>query len=268
MRAWWRSALLVALLSASAAGAAEHLVTLPTREGVTQSFLLSSPAIQPAAVAVLFPGGPGSIRLRTENGQIKFSPGNFVVRARGFFAGRGIAAAVIDAPSDQQDGMANQFRRSDSHVNDIRAVVADLKKRFPDIPVFLVGTSMGTVSAAYAGRALATEVAGVILTSTVFVPSGRHSKHGDGNLSGFDYAAIPVPLLFVHHAEDACYMTPYPEANRQAAHYPLITVHGGDPPKSDPCEAFSAHGYLGKERETVEAIVNWMLKKPYRDNID
>ena len=48
----------------------------------------------------------------------------------------------------------------------------------------------------------------------------------------------------------------------------LIIVNGGKPASSDAYEAVSPHGYLGKEPETVEAMVNWILKKPYRSNID
>jgi hypothetical protein len=29
----------------------------------------------------------------------------------------------------------------------------------------------------------------------------------------------------------------------------------------------SAHGFVGRESETVEAIVNWMLKRPYATEI-
>lgn len=32
--------------------------------------------------------------------------------------------------------------------------------------------------------------------------------------------------------------------------------------------AMSAHGDLGKEAETIEAIVGWMLRKPYRRDIE
>jgi len=103
----------------------------------------------------------------------------------------------------------------------------------------------------------------VVLTSTVFRSSRR-----DAGLSGFDYSVIKAPLLFVHHREDACSVTPYQEASRLAGKYPLISVSGGLPPQSDPCEALSAHGYLGKETDTVEAIVNWMLNKPYRGEIN
>ena len=41
----------------------------------------------------------------------------------------------------------------------------------------------------------------------------------------------------------------------------------GVAPESGPCDPFSAHGYFGKESETVEQIVNWMLKKPFGEEI-
>ena len=108
-------------------------------------------------------------------------------------------------------------------------------------------------------------VSGVVLTSSVTVAA----RSGPG-LSGFDYAQIKAPVLLMHHTEDSCTYTPYRDARSiaQAQRYPLISVTGGKPASSDPCEAFSAHGFLGKEPETVEAMVNWMLKKPYRDNIN
>jgi hypothetical protein len=251
------------LMPACAAALAEEIVTLKTREGVTQSFLLSVPQKAAAAVAVLFPGGEGNIELRSENGSPRFRAGNFLVRSRELFVAGGVATATVDAPSDEARGMNDQFRLADKHVADIAAVVAEMKQRFPKIPVFLVGTSRGTISAAATGRALADNVAGVVLTSTLFIAA----RSGPG-LSGFDFATIKAPLLFVHNIDDACRFTPYHSAKALADRFPLITVHGGDTPRSDACEAMSYHGYLGKERATVDAIVNWMLKKPYAANIE
>jgi len=254
------------LLAIAAAVRAQEIVTVSTRDGVTQSFLLTIPADGKAtAVAVLFPGGPGLIRLRTEEGRIRFGEGNFLVRTRQQFVDRGVAAAVMDAPSDQPRGMDDLFRLGDKHALDVARVSEEIKRRFPGLPVFLVGTSRGTVSAAAAARALGDSVAGVVLTSSLFIGA----RAGPG-LSGFDYTKIKAPVLLVHHAEDGCKFTPYHEARRlaEARQYPLITVSGGKSPTSDPCEAFSAHGYLGKETETVDAIVNWMLKKPYPTSVD
>jgi hypothetical protein len=50
--------------------------------------------------------------------------------------------------------------------------------------------------------------------------------------------------------------------------FPLITVKGGLPNKSRFCEPLSAHGFYGKEAETVAAIAGWMLKKPYLKEIE
>jgi pimeloyl-ACP methyl ester carboxylesterase len=256
---------LTALSAFASAAIAEELVTLQTREGVTQSFLLTVPAdSKPVAAAILFPGSEGHIRLRNEGGQIKFAAGNFLVRSRQLFVRGGIVTAVVDTPSDQPRGMDDWFRLGDKHAADIRRVSEELKRRFPGTPVFLIGTSRGTISAAAAGRALGETVAGVVLTSTLFVGGGRP---GPG-LSGFDFTAVRTPLLFVHHIEDSCKYTPYRDAKNLSPQFVLITVRGGDPARSEPCEAFSAHGYLGKETETVEAMVNWMLKKPYRAEID
>ena len=265
MKASFVAVILAALLGAASAGHAQEIVTLPTRDGVTQSYLLTVPSgDKPTAAAILLPGGPGHIRLRNEGGRIRLAEGNFLVRSRQLFVERGLVAAVMDSPSDQPQGMDDGFRLGDKHATDIRRVAEDLTRRFPGIPVFLVGTSRGTVSAAAAGRALGESVAGVVLTSTLFVGGGRS---GPG-LSGFDFKTIRAPVLFVHHADDGCRYTPYRDAKNLSAQFALITVNGGDPARSGPCEPFSTHGFLGKEPETVEAMVNWMLKKPYRINID
>jgi len=243
--------------------AQQEIVTLSTRPGVTQSYFLTSVPKNLLAVAVLFPGSGGLIQLRTENGQAKFGQGNFLVRSRAEFVKRGVAAAIIDAPSDQQAGwgMSDEFRLGDLHFSDISAVVGDLEKRFPGVPVFLIGTSRGTISAAALGARLGP--AGAILTSTMFRQAPRNSKEPGPGLSNFDFGTIKVPVLFAHHVSDQCEVTPYSDAARLSDKYPLITVYGGAPPQSGPCDAFSAHGYLGKEAETVEQIVNWMLKKRF-----
>jgi hypothetical protein len=239
---------------------AQEIVTLPTRTGVTQSYLLVKPAAgAPQAIALLFPGGAGVLGLRREDDRIEFRPDNFLVRSRDEFVRLGVAAAIVDTPSDHPQGMDDHFRLGNAHGADIAAVVSDLKSRFGDIPLFFIGTSRGTVSAAAAARALGETVAGVVLTSTVFLGGSRVAGPG---LSGFDFATIRSPLLFVHHAEDGCRYTPYRSAKAQASRFPLITIDGGDAARSAPCEALSAHGFLGKEQETVEAIVGWMLKKP------
>lgn len=253
-------ACLVALLFAVSAARAEEIVTVSGRKGETQSYLLMHNAPLPKVVAVLFPGSEGLMRLHDEGGTAKFSMGgNFLVRTRGMLRDNEVAVAIVDSPSDQQRaGMDDGFRTSRAHAEDIVAVVKDLRSRFSGAKVFLIGTSRGTISAAYLGRALGDGVDGVVLTSSVFYGGRR----GTG-LSGFDFSSIKAPVLFVHHVYDRCPACPYRDAESLSRTFPLISVSGGKPAQSDPCEAFAAHGYFGVEEETVKAIKNWMLGRPY-----
>jgi len=249
----------LALFLPFGAPSAEDIVILSTRGGVTQSYLLSAPAAGKArAVAVLFPGEAGRVDLERETARALLDSGNFLVRSRRLFTGIGIAVAVMDAPSDQSYSMSDEFRLGGAHAEDIGRVVLDLKSRFPGLPVFLVGTSRGAISAAAAGSRLGKAVDGVALTATPFLASKRQP-----GLNGFDFSSIPVPLLFVHHADDSCDYTPYSAAKRLADRYPVVSVTGGLPPQSKPCEPMSAHGFLGREADAVEAIAKWMLKQPY-----
>ena len=248
---------------AALACAQQEIVTLATRPGVTQSYFLTSIPKNLQAVALLFPGSGGLIDLRTENGKPRFNQGNFLVRSRAEFIKRGAVAVILDAPSDQRGGwgMSDEFRLGEKHSTDITAVIDGLEKRFPGIPLFLVGTSRGTISAAVLGARFGQRAGGAILTSTMFRQAPKNSKEPGQGLSKFDFATVKMPLLFVHHVSDQCESTPYGEAARLSDKYTLITVFGGASPQSGPCDAFSQHGFLGKESETVEQIVNWMLKK-------
>ena len=253
----------------AAALAQQEIVTLPTRAGVTQSYFLTSIPKNFQAVAVLFAGSGGLINLRSENGQPKFNQGNFLVRTRAEFVKRGVAGAIFDAPSDQQGGwgMGDEFRLGDAHFADVSAVIDNLGKRFPGMPLFLVGTSRGTISAAAVGARLGQKVAGVVLTSSMFRQAPRTSQEPGPGLSKFDFATIKPPVLLVHHVGDQCASTPYGEAARLSDKFPLITVFGGSSPQSGPCDPYSPHGYFGRESDTVEEIVNWMLKKPFREEV-
>jgi hypothetical protein len=255
------------LAAFTAVSHAQEIVTLSARPGVTQSYFLASLPKNPQAVGLLFSGA--AINLRQENQQIKFGTGNFLVRARAEFISRGVIAAIIDAPTDQQSGtgLGHEFRLGSDHFADVSAVVSDLKQRFAGVPIFLIGNSMGTLSAASTGARLRDEIAGVVLTSTLLRQTPRNATVPGPGLSRFDFVTIKAPLLFAHHVSDQCGATPYGDAAQQADKYPLITVFGGSSPQSGPCDSFSQHGFFGKESETVEQIVNWMVKKPFEREV-
>jgi hypothetical protein len=251
--------LLAALLFCAAPLHAQELVTLPTRPGVTLSFFIANMGqVPPRAAALMLIGGGGGIRLRMEQGQVRFGQQNFLPRSRREFIAEGILPVILDNPSDHQSGagISDEFRASAEHTADLRAVIADVKRRHPGLPVFLVTTSRSTISAAYQARAIGDELAGVVLTSSLFW-IGRTPV-----LGLFEFSTIRIPLLFVHHREDSCPSTPYADAARLGTRFPLVSVKGGKTPETGPCDPLAPHGYFGKEAETVGAIAAWMLGKP------
>jgi pimeloyl-ACP methyl ester carboxylesterase len=187
------------LAAAGNARAAQELVTIPTRSGVTESYLLirNPPDATPKVVVIAFVGGFGVIGLAGKQVPVKFGPStNFLIRVRNDLVDADFAEVLVDAPSDKQSsmGMSDDFRLGPDHLTDIRAVLTDLKKRFPDARVFLVGTSRGTISAAALAAKLGVDVQGTILTSTIT----QRDRDGQA-LSTFNFASIKVPVLLVHH---------------------------------------------------------------------
>ena len=256
--------LLLAILALPLAAAAQEIVQVPSRPGVTiPVFIAGMGEAKAEAVGLMYSGGFGEIRLRMEGGQPKFQAGNFLVRTRAQFIRNGVQPILVDVPSDSKDGVSDPYRRSDAQVADARAVLGEARKRFPGLPIFIVTTSRSTLSAAHLAKALGPEeVAGVVMSSTMTV-AGRQFE----SVSTLNGAKVPV--LVVHHRDDTCGSTPYQGAARLAGDkHTLISVKGGDEPKSGPCEPFSRHGYIGKESPTVDAIAGWMLKKPFAKEIE
>ena len=233
------------------------MVDVPTRPGVTQR-ILYLPASDAKAAAILFAGGHGGLAI-DEAGKFGWGGGNFLVRSRGLFVERGVAVAVIDAPSDRQTTpWLSNFRQTPEHAADVKAVVAWLRAE-AKAPVWLVGTSRGTQSAA--ATALAGVGAdGIVLSSTVlFDPRGRP-------VSGMPVERIGVPVLVVHHKNDGCIASPYAQAPSLADRMTgaprkaLVAFEGGKD-VGDACEAFAYHGYNGIEPQVVDAVVAFMLAK-------
>ncbi len=251
---WFAIAPVLAFFGGTAV-AGEELMNLPTRPGVTQPFWVMTPPSAPVASVILFTGGNGV--LGSGNGRVLRSK-NFLIRSREKFAAAGFLVASVDAPSDHADGL-DAFRSSAEHAADIAAVIAYLRQRAP-VPVWLVGTSKGTISAANAAARLKSGADGLVLTSSMAVQTHRVAPIN----ASVDVAAITLPTLFVHNKEDACpacafsavpaLMERFVNARKKA----LIAVSGGSPPESEPCEALSRHGYLGIEDEVVGDIVRWI----------
>ena len=236
----------------------EKLTARMTRPDVKQLFLLIEPDVPPVASVILFPGGSGKIKLWKED-PTQYG-NNFLVRTRRMFAEHGFLTVVVDVPSDRRRGPGlRDFRDSSAHRTDIGAVVEFLRRRAA-VPVWLIGTSRGNVSAAHLAAHL--PVDGVVLTASVT----EESRRSRATVMDAPLDRITKPVLIVHHHDDACRATPYDNIaslKRRFTVSGLVEVQvyeGGDPPISEPCQARSAHGFFGIEKRVVDAIACWIKR--------
>jgi dienelactone hydrolase len=233
--------------------------------------LLYTPDKESKGTLLLFPGSYGNGHYSGKEGAIRLGS-NFLVRSSGLFVEKGFSIAIIDVPSDNSGGMSDSFRRSAEHTSDIRAIIEFLKKRMTG-PVYFIGTSRGTISAAYlAGEISDPILTGLVLTSTM----GGRMYAGSVNLE-----KIRVPVLFVHHRRDGCEVTRIGDACAMKKRIDMgsradfVEVEGGASLEDayrvggkktktgpDPCNAGSHHGFIGVEGHVVEGIADWLSGKP------
>ena len=238
----------------------QRVVDIPTRPGVTQRMVVLG-VEKPKASVVLLAGGHGGLQI-TSSGVFKWGEKNFVVRSRQLFASHGLTVAVVDAPSDRQNHpFLGGFRQKPEHVADIKAVIAWLKQQ-AGIPVWLVGTSRGTQSAAFIATQLAPADGGpegVVLTSSILADTRSRP------LPKMPLGRIQVPTLVVHHKQDGCEHCKYTDLPQlmdkltAAPRKELLTFEGGRS-EGDPCEAMAYHGFNGIEEDVVAKIAQWITR--------
>lgn len=217
-------------------------------------FVMTQP--QAKATLVLLPGGDaGSGKI--VDGQP--SSKNFLARSRELFFAEQFNVIVVFRASDLPH-LDYDYRISAAHVQEIAAVVHHAKQ-LSDAPVWLVGTSRGTVSGTAATIALPEGVVqGLVLTSSV-------TSKKPGAIASQDIGKIKVPTLVVHHKYDVCKVCVPQEAARiteglkSAPIKKFLMVEGGSAPVGDPCEAQHWHGFINYEKDTVQQISHW-IKSP------
>ena len=247
----------------------EEVAAIEVRPGVTIKYLGLAGGEPPKAAVVLLAGGKGALKL-SPSGAFGSDLGlNFLIRTRGRFAREGFYVAALDAASDQQAGMNGAYRLSQQHAREIGQVIADLKNRIPGAPVWLVGTSAGTISTAGAATRLAAQNQfprphGIVLTSAMTQLDGA----GYCGKSVYDasLSAFTGPVLLVSHQDDACPCSPGIAAigatvlarfaGSSVKEHKIFT--GGAAPLSGPCDARAQHGFFGIENEVVKTIADWI----------
>lgn len=231
---------------------------LTTRPDVTLRIVYAK-AAKPIASAILFQGGGGNIGI-FPNGSMRVE--NFLSGGAKRFTDNGITVAIVDVPSDRRT--LDDFRHTPEHAEDAAAVIAFLRQQ-SSLPVWAIGTSNGSLSAATAAALLKERGPdGIVLTSsTTRKPVAAAHPVTDAALD-----QITVPALFVHHKADGCVVTPYDAipgvmaAMKKARKVDLIEIEGGEN-TGNPCHT-GYHQFLGIEGEVTQKIADWI--KRYQAN--
>jgi alpha-beta hydrolase superfamily lysophospholipase len=240
----------IALFQA-ACWAADSYISIPTRDGITSGYwwMQRDPA---KANLVLLSGGGGGIGL--QNGEPQSN--NFLIRSRDYFAQAGFHVALLGNASDLRQ-LDPAKRATAEHIQDIAAVIAHIRAR-NSLPIWLIGTSQGTISAAAAAIRLGDAIDGLVLTASYTDFSTPTSVPRQA------IAGIKQPVLIMSHADDSCRVTrPHEASNivnglKQSRIKKLLIVKGGSDPKGDECQALHYHGFIGMEAQAVKLITDWI----------
>ena len=241
---------------AFSARAGEGIVQIDIDRGDARlpTYVMSNP--EAIATIILLPGGDAGTGKIVDG---KPGSGNFLSRSRGDFYADNFNVIVVYRPSDL-NGLDYGYRVSKEHVGELAKVITYAKQNFGK-PIWLVGTSRGTVSGTAAAIALGgSEVQGLVLTSSV-------TSKKTGAIASQNIGSLKIPTLVVHHKYDACKIcSPY-EASRitsdlkSAPVKKFVMIEGGSNPEGDPCEGKHWHGFINFEKETVKIVTDW-IKNP------
>jgi predicted alpha/beta-hydrolase family hydrolase len=211
------------------------------------------------ATVVLFSGGAGGMG-RLAPGAAWPGSNNFLIRTAPLLAQHPFNIVIMGRASDTRD-LDLATRTGATHLADNQAVLRAVRQH-SGAPIWLVGTSRGTVSAAE--LAIHDDehlVSGLVETSSILAPGAT------GSLTTLDLARIRVPTLVVHHEHDACRLCPPSGVDAVVsalANAPIkarrFVAGGEDQAQGNPCEALHNHGYRGIEPQVVELIADWIVQ--------
>ena len=239
--------------------------SIPTRTGVTMDFLYMAPDKKPLHdVMILFAGGNGAFPFHVTDKGAAYG-WNFLVRSVDEFTRLGLAVVTVTPPSDHPTGMSADFRESSEHAEDIAKLTTYLVSQGFE-RIFLTGNSRGTLSvAALASRLKDSHIKGIVLTSTL---------EYDSFMRWLPLENVVLPVMMVHHREDACRVCSFGEAKKTQeilqSHtiVDFVEVSGGAPPMTEPCDNLSAHEFFGQETKVVQAIADWVSGKKIPEKIE
>lgn len=236
--------------------AAEQWTTLESssRNGSIPIFSIDSD--DATATVVLVPGGSFVIGNKApDTGRPDGI--NFLVRTAGQFSSEKFNVVLMGKPEKGGDMRSISIRQSGHHGSDVMQV-ANFAKEFKK-PVWLVGTSLGSISVA--NTALLDKrsvISGVVLSSAVY-----RTKQREGLLS-MNLNDLKIPILISAHEKDECPDTNPAMIGELKGQLPssknvqVALIANGNAPTGNVCGPNHWHGFINAELETVQSVAQFI----------
>lgn len=239
----------IAMSICSVGAHAQIVKTVPLNDGA-HYYATFEPEQQSRALLLMFIGGDGHLRLR-QRGSV--SGLNLLIRIRSGLTAAGFKLLYVDTPESPV------ARRDAVYSGSISQMIE--KENSKNLPVFVIGISRGSISAA--NVASRQPVSGMILLS-----ASTGSTH-DGTVYDVPVERITAPSLLLLHRKDACVSSGSEHALRSFAKdlkNSTATVRvleggideGSGIKRTADCHPKSFHGFNGTETTVVDTLVQWI----------
>ncbi len=226
---------------------------LGSEPNTPSTLTLLYPAAKAQATLILIPGGEGHLRFTEAQKDTRNASAVLLKPFAHSNIPLGISANVVIVDSPYEIFPYSR-RRSKDHLDRIAAVAQFYRQR-DQLPVWLMGHSWGSVSVTeFINRSTndSTLIDGLIVSGSRFdieIKTGIH-----------------MPVLFLHHVQDACIATPYTNAKSNFSktktlnkgNTEFLTVKGGES-KGEPCRD-GYHMYHGSYDMAAEHIAKFILR--------
>lgn len=229
-------------------GVSAQVFEVPHADEAPTKTLLVQPS-KPRALVLLFPGGGGVAGI-SDSGAVRSK--HTFVRSLGMWEQYSIAAVLVDSPYDLGDLRRGNLRGRQDHLTRVDEVVKFYKAKF-GLPIWIFGHSMGSSTATYYANMLGSSkgaLAGIIIAGTI----NAASLNDD----------VSLPVLGIHHLDDACVGTPVAATSRVIKGRPpqyisqLEIIEGGIS-EGNVCDSFAYHGFNQTESEFVRRAAQFIL---------
>lgn len=231
----------------------------PTHPHASFKTLLLLPS-HPRGTLLLLTGGTGRLDLKAD-GHFQRTH-NILLRIRRFWTAQNYAVLIPDIPTSVTSLRGK--RHSAAYGKDLATLEVLAHQATPTgVPVYVFGTSQGTIGAVLAG-AQTPDLSGIALLEPLTVRGKSHETVFEAQPD-----KVRSPVLIVVNEADHCPVTP-PEVGKtlvkafpSSARTETLVLKSPSLPQQFPCASHGPHGEQGQEERLEYGLLRWLNTMPH-----